>query len=110
MMARKVTHQLAVSQRLLERLLASHGLSALVSFDLSLVVGRGFFCGRGKASTDADEEAGMTGGGDQMEEGREAGERKGERKMVVALLTRGGGSAVLVRWRFAREMEPLNDL
>jgi hypothetical protein len=44
-----------------------------------------------------------------MEEGRDAGERKGDLKMVVALLTLGScGSGE--RCRFAREKEPLNDL
>lgn len=59
--------------------------------------------------TEGEADKAATGGGDHMEEGRDAGERKGDLKMVVALLALGScGSGE--RWRFAREKEPLNDL
>lgn len=106
MAAEKVSHQLADSQRVF---FASQGFSSFVSFDLRRVEESGFFCVRGSATTEGEADKGGTGGGDHMEEGREAGERKGDLKMVVALLARGScGSGE--RWRFARENEALKDL
>lgn len=102
----KVSHQLADSERVF---FVSHGFSSFVSFDLRRVEDKGFFCVRGSATTEGEADKGGSGGGDHMEEGREAGERKGDLKMVVALLARGScGSGE--RWRFAREKEPLKDL
>lgn len=49
---------------------------------------------------------GGSGGGDHIEDGRDAGDRKGERKIVVALLARGSCECC----KFDREKEPLNDL
>lgn len=105
-MAANVSHQLADSQRVF---FASHGFSSLVSFDLRRVEVSGFLVVRGSATTEGLADKAATGGGDHMEEGREAGERKGDLKMVVALLALGScGSGE--RCRFARENEPLNDL
>lgn len=64
---------------------------------------------RGSATKEGLADKAGTGGGDHMEEGRDAGERKGDLKMVVALLALGScGSGE--RCRFAKEKEPLNDL
>lgn len=81
--AKKVSHQLADSQR---RFFESHCLSSFVSFDLRRVDWRGFFWVSGSAVTEADADIG---GGDHMVDGRDAGERKGDLKIVVALLGRG---------------------
>ncbi|KAG2068663.1 hypothetical protein BDR04DRAFT_1102978 [Suillus decipiens] len=104
MSATKVSHQLAVSQR---RFFVSHGLSCFVSCDLRRVDWRGFFWVSGSAMTDVEADKGGTGGGDHMEEGREAGDRKGDLKTVVALLERGSCGS---RCKFVKENEPLNDL
>lgn len=61
----------------------------------------------GSATTEAEAD---TGGGDQIVEGREAGDRKGDLNIVVALLLRGSCGSVGERCKFERENEPLKDL
>lgn len=91
-----MSHQLPDSQR---RFFVSHGLSSLVSFDLRRVDWIGFFCVRGSAMTEGLAD---TGGGDHMVDGREAGDRKGDLKIVVALLALGSCKSG-ERCRFAKE-------
>lgn len=64
----------------------------------------------GSAMTEGEADKEGTGGGDHMVEGREAGDRKGDLKIVVALLLRGSCGSVGERCKFAKENEPLKDL